>query len=123
MKRNYAIHQGRNRHSQMRRHKRRMKQQYAAQWGYTNIPLLMEEREAELEEDSWWIRKHPPRNNGFEYWQLCYLSGPRGFAKRCTNRKIRNRYREMIAHMDPEDVPAYQRSDYEKEFDYHHTIW
>lgn len=120
-------HQGLNRHELVRRHKRKMKQKYAVSgWDYcTNLKLLEAKRRAEVEEDDWWIRKHPhrARNGGFTYWDYFDISGRRGFAKKQTSKQIRSHYREMLSHMDPEDIPAYKGSDYEKEFDYNWTIW
>ena len=77
----------------------------------------------DAEEDTYWNRRHPPRNGGWEYWRIYYLTGPRQYAKKCTDRRIRQKYRQMIHHMDPEDVTALRGSDYEKEFDYNWEIW
>lgn len=84
-----------------------------------------EERESFMEAmESFWGRRHQDlRNGGYQYWNEFYLSGPRGFAKRSTNRRIRQQYREMIANNDPEDIMAHQGSEYQKEFDYAWTIW
>ena len=79
-------------------------------------------REAE-EDDSYWSRKHPPRNNGFEYWKTYSRSGAKRFAKRHTNRVIRRMYRDKFANKDPEDVVAETNSDYQKEFDYWWCIY
>lgn len=48
-----------------------------------------------------------------KYWKFCYLSGCRKFAKRSTNRKIRNN--KKLELKNP--------SDYRKVFDYDWTIW
>ena len=47
------------------------------------------------------------------YWKFCYLSGCRKFAKRQTNRKIRNN----------KNLELTNPSDYRKVFDYDWTIW
>lgn len=63
------------------------------------------------------------RNNGFTYWQVVHLSGPRSFAKESTNNKIRSKYRNAINSGDFEDLYALSSADYQKEFDYYWTIW
>lgn len=63
------------------------------------------------------------RNGGYTYWTTYYISGSRKFAKQATNRKIRAKYRGMLANTDQEDVHALSGSDYEKEFDYMWTVY
>ena len=66
------------------------------------------------------------RNGGYEYWQLYYLTGPRKYAKDCTNSVIRAFYRNLLNTHDPDeldDAQALSGSDYEKMFDYNWTIW
>ena len=116
-------HQGLNRHQQKRRHKRKLKQKYAMKWDYSNVKLFEEKMRDDASEDTLWNRKHPKRNGGFEYWNDYYLSGRRKFAKKCSDGRIRQRFRSMLANMDPDEIPAYKGADHEKEFDYNWTIW
>lgn len=113
----------RNRYSQKRKHKREMQKKYAMKYGVYNVKILRDRLEREAEEDSWWLRKHPPKNKGWEYWRICYLTGPRQYAKKYTDKHIRQKYRQMIKKFDPEDVTAPKCADYEKEYDYAYTIW
>ena len=116
-----------NRYTRKRKHKRILEKQYANQYHYgrslpCDVRLLRDKltREAEEEADSWW---HPPRNKGWEYWRIYYLTSRRQFAKKFSDKRIRQKYRQMIKKMDPEDVTAPRGSDYEKEFDYNWIIW
>lgn len=112
-----------NRHARMRKHKRNLKKKYShgLYEGYrTNL---------KLHED--WCRENcgdrcNARNGGYEYWQNYYLTGPRQYAKDCTNRVIRAFYRDLFNKLDGdrlEDVQALTGSDYEKMYDYDYTIW
>jgi len=112
-----------NRHAKMRKHKRELKKKYGHGLfnGYrTNL---------KLHED--WCREQygnqrNSRNGGYEYWQNYYLTGPRQYAKDCTNRVIRAKYRDMlnVLHEDEmDDVQALRGSDYEKMYDYAYTLW
>lgn len=74
--------------------------------------------DAEKYRDTYWGRKHPPRNGGFQYWQEWHISVMRRHCKRTTNRRIRSQYRDRLHRMDPEDVQALRGADYEKVFDY-----
>jgi len=115
-----------NRYARKRKHKRELEKGYATRYGtYSNTRLLQDrlEREAEEREDSWWFRKHPPRNNGWEYWKSFYLSGCRQYAKKYSDKRIRQKYRQMIKKFDHDDVTAPRGADYEKEFDYNWTVW
>lgn len=119
-----------NRYAQKRRHKRELEKRYANGYSYYghnrgSVNMLRDRliREAEENSDSWWYKKHPPRNNGWEYWRIIYLSGRRGFAKKYSNKRIRQKYRQMICKDDPEEVIALRRAGYEKEFDYNWTVW
>ena len=112
-----------NRYAMKRRHKRNLKKKYGhgLYTGYRSNPYLMEAEYKEKYGD--WPNS---RNGGYEYWQQCYLTGPRQYAKNCTNRVIRAMYRDMLKNMDIEsldDIQALQGSDYEKIFDYMWTIW
>lgn len=112
-----------NRHAVVRRGKRIDKKRHAMMYDMcTNTDLLRQHLEETSGEFGWWSRHHP-RNGGYEYWRVYYLSGARRFAKRQTNKVLRGLYREMIKHMDPDDVPALKNSDYQKTFDYNWTIW
>ena len=118
-----------NRYAKKRRHKRKLEKLYAEKYHYGGTGSYSVEwlrdrliREAE-EDDSYWRRKHPPRNKGWEYWQIYYLSGRRQYAKKYTDKRIRQKYRQMIQKLDPDDVTAPSGADYEKEFDYDWTIW
>lgn len=120
-----------NRYARKRRHKRNLEKRFTNQYHYGrgsspgSVRVLRDKlmREAEENADSWWYRKHPPRNKGWEYWQLCYLTEMRQYAKKYSDKRIRQKYRQMIKKMDPEDVPAPKGADYEKEFDYNWVIW
>ena len=117
-----------NRYARKRMHKREMEKQYAKKYAYGrpgmyNVCILRDRLEREAQEDTWWRRKHPPRNNGWEYWRTYYLSGMRGYAKKYSDKRIRQKYRQMIRQLDPEDITALRGSDYEKEYDYNWTIW
>ena len=116
-----------NRRARKLRHKREMEKKFAkGYWfgsGRYDVRWLRNKLERDAQEDWWWIRKHPPRNNGWEYWKVSYLTGPRQYAKKYSDKHIRQKYRLMIHHSDPEDVVALRGADYEKEFDYANTIW
>ena len=113
----------RNRYAKKRKHKRELEKRFAKRYAYDNVFLLRDKLITEAEEDTWWRRKHPPKNNGWEYWKYFSLSGRRAYAKKYTDKTIRQKYRQMIKHCDPEDVTAPRGADYEKEFDYAYTIW
>jgi len=107
-------------------HKRALKKRHAVLWQRYD-PAADEAKSCadyvELMSSYPHARHVDPRNGGYTYWETFYLSGPRKFAKRCTNRKIRGTFRELIANADPEDVPTLRGSDYEKLFDYFWTIY
>lgn len=112
-----------NRYAMMRKHKRKLKKKYGygLYEGYkTNIRLHEDKCRRE--------NGNSPnaRNGGYEYWQSYYLTGPRQYAKKCTNRLIRARYRDLLRTIEEEaldDIQALCGSDYEKMFDYDWTIW
>lgn len=119
-----------NRYARKRKHKREMEKKFAQKYAYGrsgmyNVRILRDrlEREAQSEEYAWWRKKHPPRNNGWEYWRTYYMTGMRQYAKKYSDKKIRQKYRRMIRRLDPEDVTAPKGADYEKEYDYNWTIW
>lgn len=112
-----------NRHAEKRRHKRKLKQRYGHGL-YTRYRTNLRLHEDECREEN--IDNPNARNGGYEYWQAYYLTGPRQYAKFCTNRVIRAMYRDMIRRMAEEDmdeIPALKGSDYEKAYDYAWTIW
>ena len=112
-----------NRHALLRRHKRKLKERYGYGLynGYvTNLKL----HEDECREK--YGNYRGSKNGGYEYWHHCYLSGSRGYAKSCTNRRIRAMYRDMLRSMDEEtseDIQPMRGADYEKAFDYDWVIW
>lgn len=114
-----------NRYARKKKHKKKLEKQYATKYGEYNTKTLRDrlQREAEEDTDSLWSRKHPPRNGGWEYWKIWYISGRRGFAKKYSDRKIRQKYRKMISKYDPDDIPVYKGADHEKEYNYNWTIW
>ena len=121
-------HQGLNRYAQKRRHIRKTKQRYAqGQGNYTNVKLLEDKERAEAADESnlLWAKNysHRVRNGGFTYWDKFYISGRRGYAKKCSDKKIRAHFREMLAHKDPDEIPIYRGKDHEKEFDYNWEVW
>lgn len=117
-----------NRYARKRKHKRELEKKFAKGYSYGSgqydVGWLKRKLIDEAENaDDWWSRKHPPRNRGWEYWKTYYLSGRRQMAKKYTDKCIRQKYRQMIHHYDPEDVTAPRGADYEKEYDYFWTIW
>ena len=62
----------------------------------------------------WWDGK---------YWKRYYVSGVRQFARFCSERKIRTKYRDAINVDDFEELYAPQHSDYQKEFDFWWTVF
>ena len=112
-----------NRYANKRRHKLNMKRKYG-RGIYTqyrdNIWLHEQECRDHYCDDC------NIRNGGYEYWQTYYLSGPRRYAKWCTNRAIRAYYRDQIRKLDEEmleDLQGLKGADYEKMFDYMWTVW
>ena len=112
-----------NRHAMLRKHKRKLKQKYG------RGPMTAYRTNTRLHEDECRERYGEDRNvrtGGYTYWQTCYLTGPRQFAKRSTNRAIRAMYRDMMnlyAAEDAEEIQALRGADYEKIYDYDYTIW
>ena len=116
-----------NRRERKIRHKREMKKKFAKGYGYGSgqydVRWLRDKLEREAQEDTWWRSRHPPRNSGWEYWKTYYLSGRRGYAKKYSDKRIRQKYRQIIKKYDYEDVFVPNGSDYEKEYDYDWTVW
>lgn len=69
-------------------------------------------------------RPQGDRNNGYTYWEMWpNISGRKGFAKRMTNRVIRQHYRELFSGLNPDgdalgEIQAMRNADYEKIYDY-----
>ena len=112
-----------NRYTELRKHKRKMKQRYGHGL-YTTYRTNLKMHEQECREKYGDMRN--ARNGGYDYWKIYYLTGPRQYAKFCTNRVIRAMYRDLLRNLtedDMEDIQAFNGSDYEKAFDYDWTIW
>lgn len=116
-----------NRYAKLRRHKRYLKQRHANAFHRWNAHEDERKEREYAAEDTYWNRKHPTRNGGYEYWSNCYLSGCRKYARYCTNRHIRAKYRQLLAKNTKDeyfaDVVAPTGSDYEKEYDYLWSIY
>jgi len=65
----------------------------------------------------------PWMHREIKYWQTCYLSGPRQYAKYGTDRRIRQKYRINVRKREYEEITAPRHSDYRKEYDYDNTVW
>ena len=112
-----------NRHAELRRHKRKMKQRYGHGL-YTTYRTNLKLHEQECRDE--YGDMPNARNGGYDYWKIYYLTGPRQYAKDCTNRVIRAMYRDLFRKMNKEDmdeIQAYHGADYEKAYDYAWTIW
>lgn len=115
-----------NRYARKRAHKRILKKRHADKFGVFNSNIDRDKQQTDYFET---LESNPNskyidhRNNGYTYWNQFYLSGRRGFAKRETNRRIRRKYRELIANEHPDNIPTPKGADYEKEFDYPWTVW
>lgn len=117
-----------NRYAKKRKHKRLLQQRYMREYGARSYGSLQEFRDEmidkyESEKDTWWMKRHPARNYGYVYWKPVYLSGRRKYAKKYSDKRIRQKYRIMIRSLDPEDVDAPRRGHYVREFDYDWTVW
>lgn len=115
-----------NRYARKRQHKRELKKKHAIRFSKFDAGLDERDARREYEEDlaSGRVFKwQDPRNGGYNYWVDFSLTGPRSYAKYCTNRKIRAKFRNMLANLDPENIVALTGSQYEKEFDYWWTIY
>lgn len=112
-----------NRYARSQKHRAELKRKHALRNGRYNPDLDRQREEDWFFEncDSRWVRNQ--RNFGYHYWNQCYLSGCRRYAKEATNRRIRSKYRTMVANAEREDIIAPHGSDYEKEFDYWWTIY
>ena len=111
-----------NRYARKLRHKYRLQRSHALRFGYYTV---QRDRESETDwnERFFGSKWYDPRNKGYQYWQQSCLSGRRRYAKFCTNRRIRSRYRILAKKADPDEIVAPRHADYEKEFDYWWTIY
>ena len=112
-----------NRHAQRRKHKRIMKQKYGRGL-YTTYRTDLKRHEQECREQYGDCKN--AKNGGYEYWRTYYLTGPRRYAKECTNSVIRAMYRNLLNNIceeDLDDIQALRGADYEKMYDYVWTIW
>lgn len=111
-----------NRYARKRQHKRELKKKHAI--AFRNYDVNADEDYCRRSHEEYKGCKYEDvRNDGYNYWDQFYLSGPRKYAKECTNRKIRAMYRALIANEILSEIIAPQGSDYEKLFDYFWTIW
>lgn len=108
-----------NRHAMKMRHKHEMQKRYMRKYGgYQNLKIF--EEEIRRQNHGWYKSQ---RNGGWDYWSEWYLTGSRQYAKKYSDKRIRQKYRQMIKKLSPEDVTAPRGADYEKEYDYAWTIW
>ena len=121
-----------NRYERKRQHIRELKRQHAILWGRYNTRLDEEHERSNYLKcvNSMWLRKYAdPRNDGYQYWDRYYLSKSRRYARSCTNKTIRSKYRAKLTNVERteleelEDIIAPRGSDYEKEFDYFWAIY
>ena len=112
-----------NRYIRKQRHKRELKRRHAIYAQLYYAKLDEEKCHKEYEEDRQYFKWIEHRNRGYDYWKPFYLSGCREFAKKCTNRCIRSRFRMKVHAMDPEEISIMRHSDYQKDFDYWWTLW
>ena len=111
-----------NRYARKRQHKLERMKKHAVKFGKYDISA--DEQYCKRDHELYGGSKYSDgRNEGYTYWDEYYLSGPRRFAKMCTNRKIRSMYRAKIARELLDEIVAYRGSDYEKEFDFWWTIY
>lgn len=96
-------------------HKRRLRKQHAELW--LGGGSTWSDMKIRYQDDV------PIQRNAMAYWRNYTLSGPRAFAKRCTNRKIRTDGRMIARCADEESAYAPQRGNYRRVFDYDWTVW
>ena len=123
----FAVVNKLNRHAKVRQHKRREKKQYGIWFDGHSTNLKLTEAKCRREHKCrYGLCRYVERNGGYAYWRKLYLSGKRRYAKECTNRVIRARYRDMLNVIPEEnldEVPALRCSDYERQFDFEYSIW
>lgn len=109
-----------NRYAKKRRHKWEMKKRHTKGL-YTTYKSPIQD-EMEMRSDDTWHRRDK-RNGGYTYWKTWYISGTRAYARQSTNRRIRQKYRELIGRGEFEDICVLSGGEYEKEFDYWWTVY
>lgn len=117
-----------NRYARKLQHKHKLKRKHAVRYSVYDVGA--DERKAR---DEYWQscltagrvyrRRLDHRNGGYKYWEDFSLSGPRAYAKYCTNRRIRSKYRNLASRADQDHIQAMRGSQYEKEYDYAYTVW
>ena len=113
-----------NRYSRKPQHIYKQKKRHAVRYNHYDAGLdEREERRKFIEDLENGYNWNDPRNGGYHYWEEFYLTGPRAYAKSCTNRKIRAKYRDMINREDPEHIMGLKGSQYEKEYDFRWTLY
>lgn len=93
-------------------HKRKLKDKYCRSW--IGNPRCASWEDYFAHADDW---------DDLKYWKEWYLSGPRRFAKCCTNSALRSGFREEFSQEDLEDLYAPQHGEYRKSFDYMWSVW
>lgn len=117
-----------NRHAMKRKHKRFLEKKFARTYGYGSVwcvETLRDKLIAEANDDYlvWLLHANNIRNGGWEYWKTWYMSGRRGFAKKWSNKRVRQQYRQMIHNADHEDIIALRGSGYRDMYDYENEIF
>ena len=111
-----------NRYARKRQHKRELKRKHAI--AFQKYDIGVDEDYCRRSHEEFEGSKYDDgRNGGYNYWNQFYLSGPRRYAKYCTNRKIRSMYRALLTNEILSEIVAPQGSDYEKLFDFWWTIY
>lgn len=100
-------------------HKRKMQEKHARKWGQPQGWKQMKVQYAH-----WTDSAHDP----LRYWKDYSLSGPRQYAKDCTNSKLRAVIRDEVARALKdaefmETCESMRGAQYRKRYDYDWTIW
>ena len=101
-----------NRYANKMIHKRKLKDIYRRNW--RGDPRAASWEDFVSHADEW---------DDLRYWREWYLSGPRKFAKGCTNKALRSGFPEEFSQEDLEDLYAPQHGEYKKSFDYMWSVW
>lgn len=114
-----------NRYARKRQHIDEQKKKHAIAWQVYDAGIDERKEKRSYAEDVASGYKHcDPRNGGYQYWTEFYLSGPKSYAKECTNRKIRAKYRDLFnSGEDHDHIMGLKGSQYEKEFDFWWTVY
>lgn len=107
-----AVKKG-NRYTRMRNHKRIAQKKWIINWSWR----FGSSRDFSVIENRYYTE---PYRSKLKYWKLYYVSGSRKLAKMSTNRKIRQRFRDMPID---EDTTACRNSDYRRTEDYWWIVW